>query len=80
MATFFRKNPPAACPKCGKADGWRVLTAQASQDYVNQGSAVNSFSSAPIRNTFSQNLTGAMGKKSSKLRYHCDSCGYEKAY
>ena len=80
MATFFRKNPPAACPKCGKADGWRVLTAEASQDYVNQGSAVNSFSSAPIRNTFSQNLTGAMGKKSSKLRYHCDSCGYETAY
>ncbi len=66
---LFKKNPPAACPKCGKADGWRVLTAEASLDYVNQGSAVNSFS-----------LTGAMGKKSSKLRYHCDSCGYEKAY
>ncbi len=47
---LFKKNPPAACPKCGKADGWRVLTAEASQDYVNQGSAVNSFSSAPIRN------------------------------
>ena len=77
---LFKKDPPAACPKCGKADGWRVLTAEASQDYVNQGSAVNSFSSAPIRNTFSQNLTGAMGKKSSKLRYHCDSCGYEIAY
>ena len=72
---LFRKDPPKACPKCGKADGWRVLTAEASQDYVNQGSAVNSFSSAPIRNTFSP-----MGKKSSKLRYHCDSCGYEKAY
>ena len=35
---------------------------------------------APIRNTFGQNLTGTMGKKSGKLRYHCDSCGYEKAY
>ena len=27
-----------------------------------------------------QNLTGTMGKKSKKLRYHCDSCGYEKTY
>ena len=50
------------------------------QDYANQASAVNSFSSAPIRNTFGQNLTGTMGKKSKKLRYHCDSCGYEKMY
>ena len=23
MALFFRKEPPKACPKCGKADGWR---------------------------------------------------------
>ena len=77
---LFKKNPPAASPKCGKADGWHVLTAEAPRDYVNHASAVNSFSPAPIRNTFGQNLTGTMGKKSGKLRYHCDSCGYEKAY
>lgn len=78
--SFFRQEPPKTCPKCGKADGWRVLPSETPQDYVNPASAVNSFSSAPIRNTFSQNLTGTMGKKSKKLRYHCDSCGYEKAY
>ena len=60
---LFRKDPPAACPKCGKADGWRMLPIEMPQDYANQASAVNSFSSAPIRNTFSQNLTGAMGKR-----------------
>ena len=78
--SFFKQEPPKACPKCGKADGWRVLPSETPQDYVNPAAAVNSFSSAPIRNTFSQNLTGTMGKKSKKLRYHCDSCGYEKAY
>ena len=77
---LFQKEPPKACPKCGKTDGWRMLTAEAPQDYVNTASAVNPFASAPIRNTFGQNLTGAMGKKSSKLRYHCDNCGYEKTY
>ena len=77
---LFRKDPPAACPKCGKADGWRMLPIEMPQDYANQASAVNSFSSAPIRNTFGQNLTGTMGKKSKKLRYHCDCCGYEKTY
>ena len=78
--SLFKKEPPMACPKCGKADGWHLMPIEAPQDYVNTASAVNSFSSAPIRNTFGQNLTGTMGKKSKKLRYHCDSCGYEKAY
>ena len=77
---LFKKDPPAACPKCGKADGWRMLTSEAPQDYVNTASAVNPFASAPIRNTFGQNLAGTMGRKSQKIRYHCDNCGYEKTY
>ena len=80
MALFFRKDPPAACPKCGNRNGWRVLPAEAPQDYVNPASAVNQFSAAPIRGTFSQNLTGTVGRKSRKLRYHCDHCGFEKTY
>ena len=78
--SLFSKKIPTACPKCGKADGWRALPIEAPQDYVNTASAVNSFSSAPIRNTFGQNMTGTVGRKSKKLRYHCDNCGYEKAY
>lgn len=76
---LFKKDPPKACPKCGKAEGWRVLT-EAQQTWTNQASAVNAFSSAPIRGSFGQNVTGTAGRKSEKLRYHCDSCGFEKAY
>lgn len=82
MISLFRKDPPKACPKCGKTDSWHLLLdhEEEYQSYVTSASAVNSFSSAPIRNTFGQNLTGTVGKKGRKLRYRCDSCGYEKAY
>ena len=77
--SLFKKDPPAACPKCGKADGWRCLMNSPPQSYVSGAAAVNPFSSAPIRNTFGQNLTG-MKSRSKKLRYHCDSCGFEKSF
>ena len=77
---LFRKRPPAACPKCGKADGWHVLMNEISKDYVDLSSAVNSFSAVPIRSSYGRNLTDTLGKKSGRLRYHCDSCGYEKTY
>lgn len=77
---MFKKDPPKACPKCGKADGWHMLQIDSAQDYTNAADAVNPFSPAPIRNTFGQNMTGTMGKKSKKLRYSCDNCGYEQAY
>ena len=78
--SIFKKEPPKVCPKCGKADGWHMLPIETSQDYVNTASAVNPFASEPIRKTFGQNMTSTMGKKSKKLRYHCDNCGYEKTY
>ena len=77
--SLFRKNPPSACPKCGKSDSWRCVVSDMPQSAENSAAAVNAFSSAPIRNTFGQNLTGMKGQ-SRKLRYRCDSCGYEKAY
>ena len=80
MALFFKKNPPKACPKCGKADGWRALPAEPAEDYVNPSAAVNPFASAPIRGTFGQNMTGTVGRKSKKIRFHCDGCGFEKSY
>ena len=75
---LFRKNPPSACPKCGNS-AWHCVLSDAPHSAVSSAAAVNSFSSAPIRNTFGQNLTGTKGQ-SKKLRYRCDSCGYEKAY
>ncbi len=78
--SLFSKKIPTACPKCGKADGWRALPETVQQDYVNQAEAVNPFSSAPIRSTFGQSMTGTVGRKGRKLRFHCDHCGFEKAY
>ena len=78
--SLFRKESPKACPKCGKAVGWHVHEIDTTQDYTHEAASVNAFSPAPIRNTFGQNMTGTVGRKSKKLRYHCDSWGYEKAY
>lgn len=77
---FFKKRPSTVCPKCGKAEGWHAVTEDAPQVYASQASAVNAFSPALIRTTFGQTLSGAMGKKSGKLRFRCDSCGCEKTY
>ena len=76
---FKKRLPPTACPKCGKADGWHLVQQEQSYNDVTSSSAVNPFSSAPIRNTFGQNLTRTRGK-SKKLRYRCDNCGCEKDY
>lgn len=76
---LFRKNPPAACPKCGKSDGWRCVVSDAPQSAEVNAAPVNSFASAPIRGTFGQNLTGMRGQ-SRKLRYSCSNCGYGKTY
>ena len=27
---LFKKDPPRACPKCGKADGWHILDNESS--------------------------------------------------
>ena len=80
MSLFGAKNPPKACPKCGKADGWHVLPSETPQNDSNAAEAVNPFSPAPIRGTFGQSLTGTMGKKSKKIRCRCDNCGFEKSY
>ena len=76
---LFRKDPPAACPKCGKSDGWRCMPSDAFQSAASSAAAVNPFSSAPIRNTFGQNMTGMRGR-GKKLHYQCSNCGYGKDY
>ena len=76
---LFTKAIPKACPKCGKADGWRCLPAEPVQNNVTGARAVNPFSPAPIRGSFGMNLAGNMGQ-SKRIRYHCDNCGFEKTF
>ena len=77
--SIFSKKIPATCPKCGKAAGWHPVKEENTYNEVTSARAVNSFSSAPIRNTFGQNLTRTGGSRK-KLKYCCNNCGYEKSY
>ena len=79
MSIFRRKTPPAACPKCGNAEGWNCLPAEPPANEVTAASAVNPFAPGPIRASFGQSMTRTAGK-SKKLRFHCDQCGYEEVY
>ena len=75
---LFKKDPPKACPKCGKADGWHMRN--------NEGSAVDlgdRFREALRPGGFSSNQFTDMRiqkRRTSVITYQCDNCGYEKAY
>lgn len=75
---LFKKDPPKACPKCGKADGWHIRD--------NEGSAVDfgdRFRETLRPGGFSSNQFTDMriqNNRTGVLTYHCDQCGYEKAY
>ena len=91
---LFKKSPPKACPKCGKSNGWHILGNEGSAvDYGGRfdvrlqpggyaGSAVDIGDRS--RETFCPG--GASGNhavqnsRTGVLTYHCDQCGYEKAY
>ena len=92
---LFKKDPPKACPKCGKADGWHILGNEGSAaDYGERfdarlqpggyaGSAVDIGDRS--RETFcpggSQgNGTRYQNSRTGVLTYHCDQCGFEKTY
>ena len=72
---LFRKDPPPACPKCGRSDGWGHMPYDGPGGQSESVSAP--LSSAPIMTSrVSMGPTG----KNVRLRYHCSNCGYEKAY
>ena len=77
--SFFKKDPPAACPKCGKTDGWRCVLSNTPQSAEANAAPVNAFTSNPMRGSIGASVAGWKGQ-SKRLRYRCDSCGYEKAY
>ena len=72
---LFRKDPPSACPKCGKTDGWVHLPYEGPREQ-NEYLSVP-LSSAPVMT--SRVSLGPTGKNV-RLRYHCRNCGFEKAY
>ena len=96
--SLFKKDPPQACPKCGKADGWHILDNEGSAaDYGDRfdvrfqpggyaGSAVDLGDRS--RETFCPGGTSGsqrtgmrfQNSRTGVLKYHCDECGYEKAY
>ena len=73
---IFKKNPPKACPKCGDSTGWTLVI---TEEPRYESSAVNPFSSAPIRGSFGQNMTRSAGRYA-KRRWRCANCGFEKIY
>ena len=95
---LFKKDPPRACPKCGKADGWHILDNESSAvDYGESfdvrlqpgghaGSAVDfgdRYREILRPGGYSSNQFTDMRIQNSRtgvLTYHCDGCGYEKAY
>ena len=78
MALFFKKDPPKACPKCGKADGWRCVMDDTPQNDAEEAGLGNPFYLDSQRDPFYNNMGGTAPK--TKYRYCCDNCGYEKTY
>ena len=75
---FSKKDPPAACPKCGKADGWHIRE--------NEGSAVDfgdRFRETLRPGGYSSNQFSDMRIQNSRNAvnvYQCDNCGFVKSY
>ena len=56
---LFKKNPPAACPKCGKADGWRCMPSDMAQSMDANAAPVNAFTANPVRGSIGASMTVA---------------------
>lgn len=74
--SLFSKKIPKTCPKCRKADGWHMVSAEIPQSGEAQTPA-QFIMFAPMRGTYAQDLPESGHKK---LHYRCDNCGCEKAY
>ena len=76
---IFKKNPPDACPKCGRGDGWRCAMSDMPQTMEANAAPVNDFTANPIRGSVGASLVSRRGQ-SKRLRYRCEHCGFEKSY
>ena len=75
---LFKKDPPKACPKCGKADGWRFMIDDTPLSNAANAGMGNPFYLDHQRDPFA----GGHYEQSKIISYHycCDHCGYEKTY
>ncbi len=75
---LFKKDPPKACPKCGKADSWRCVIDDAPQSNALNAGMGNDFYLDVERDPFyARNDVPGI---TINYRYRCDHCGYEKTY
>ncbi len=75
---LFKKDPPKACPKCGRSDGWRI------QEDVGQSIEFGDRFSETLRpGGYKGNMFTEMriqNRRRNVVRYHCDHCGFEKSF
>ena len=74
--SFLKKDPPTACPKCGKADSWRCVI---------DDTPLNNAANAGMGNDFYLDIQRdplyvRQDEPGKTIRYCCDNCGYEKTY
>ena len=72
---LFSKKPPKACPKCGRADGWRIVP---SETPTTPSDGLYHASGASLRGPFGG--TPNMKAQGRKVRYQCSSCGFQKSF
>ena len=72
---LFSKKPPKACPKCGRADGWRIVP---SETPTMPSDGLYHASGASLRGPFG--ATPNMKAQVRKVRYQCSSCGFQKSF
>ena len=77
---LFKKDPPKACPKCGKADGWHVQENESEAvefgDRFRETLRPGGFSSNQFTDMRIQNRRSA----AAAVTYICDNCGCKKTY
>ena len=73
--SLFQKTPPKACPKCGRADGWRIVPSEAPTTPTD---GIYHASGAPLRGPFG--VAPNMKAQTRKVRYQCANCGFEKSF
>jgi predicted RNA-binding Zn-ribbon protein involved in translation (DUF1610 family) len=73
--SLFKKTPPKACPKCGRADGWHITRIEAPTTPTD---GFYHASGATMRGPFG--VQPGTSSKPPKNRYQCDNCGFEKSY
>ena len=75
---LFKKDPPKTCPKCG-ASSLRCMIADTPESADLTSGPVNAYTPNLGRGAFGASLVSRK-RKSERLTYHCDNCGFEQSY